>query len=155
MKIPKLKLHFTCYKKHKLTHLSLVIRTVLAYILFNHYNSPFTVTPIIKCIFDSEWLRFICFARMRATVLDHSRKPAPDSKKIYNIFAWLSNIYRYTHEMSVMYWGKQKVSNALNSITIFAVCHGGSIWSMISIKGWLRMSVHKLERLCEFTLLFM
>ncbi len=37
-----------CYKKHTLTHLNLVISTVLAYIWFTHYNSPFTVTAIIK-----------------------------------------------------------------------------------------------------------
>ncbi len=38
---------------------SLVIRTVLAYILFTHYNNPFTVSAIIKCIFDSELLRSV------------------------------------------------------------------------------------------------
>ncbi len=43
VKITKLKLNFNCYKKHILTHLSLVITTVLAYIVFTHYNSPFTV----------------------------------------------------------------------------------------------------------------
>ncbi len=43
VKITILKLNFNCYEKHILTHLSLVIRTVLAYIVFTHYNSPFTV----------------------------------------------------------------------------------------------------------------
>ncbi len=37
----ELKLHFNCYKKHVLTRLSLVIMTVLDYIVFTHYNSPF------------------------------------------------------------------------------------------------------------------
>ncbi len=60
-----------CYKKNTLTHLSLVIRTVLAYILFTHYNSPFTVTAIIKLIFDSELLRSICLARIHAAALVH------------------------------------------------------------------------------------
>ncbi len=63
-KITKSKLSFNCYKKHTLTHLSLVIRTVLAYILFTHYNNPFTITVIIKCIFDSELLHSVCLARM-------------------------------------------------------------------------------------------
>ncbi len=56
---------------------------------------------------------------------------------------------KYTRDMSVMQWGKHNVSNALNSTDIFAVCHGGSIWSMIDIKGCLRIIVHKLVRLCE------
>ncbi len=43
--------------------------TVLAYILFTYYNSPFTVTAIIKCIFDSELLRSICLARGSARPL--------------------------------------------------------------------------------------
>ncbi len=54
-----------------------------------------------------------------------------------------------TRDMSVMHWGKQNVSNALNSTDIFAVCYGGSIWSMIDIKGCLRISVYKLVRLCD------
>ncbi len=53
-----------------------------------------------------------------------------------------------------MQWGKQNISNALNSTNIFAVCHGGSIWSMIDFKGCLRISWHKLVWLCELTLLF-
>ncbi len=32
------------------------------------------------------------------------------------------------------------VSNALNSTNIFTVCHGGSIWAVIDIKGCLRIS---------------
>ncbi len=59
---------------------------------------------------------------------------------------------KYTCDMSVMHWGKHNVSNALNSTDIFAVCHDGSIWFMIDIKGCLRISVHKLVRLCECTL---
>jgi len=61
---------------------------------------------------------------------------------------------KYTRDMSVIHWGKQNVSNALNSTDIFAVCHGGSIWSTIDINGCLRISVHKLGRLCELTLSF-
>ncbi len=54
-----------------------------------------------------------------------------------------------------MHWGKQNVSNALNSTEsdIFTVCHGGSIWSMINIKGYLNM--HKLVGLCKINLSFM
>ncbi len=44
--------------------------------------------------------------------------------------------------------------NALNSTDIVAVCHGGLIISMIDIKHRLRISVHKLVRLCELTLSF-
>ncbi len=47
MKINKENDYSNCYKKHTLTHLSL-IRTALAYIWFTHYNSPFTDTAIIK-----------------------------------------------------------------------------------------------------------
>ncbi len=61
---------------------------------------------------------------------------------------------KYSRDMSVMYWRKQNVSNALNSTNIFAVCHAGSIWSMIDIKGCLRISVNKLVRLCKLTLSF-
>ncbi len=61
---------------------------------------------------------------------------------------------KYTRDMSVMHWGKHNVSNALNSTDILAVCYGGSIWSMIDIKGCLRIIVHKLVRLCELTLSF-
>ncbi len=61
---------------------------------------------------------------------------------------------KYTRDMSVMHWGKQNISNALNRTNIFAVCRGGSIWSMIDIKGCLRISVHILVRLCELTLSF-
>ncbi len=57
--------------------------------------------------------------------------------------------------MSAMHWGKHNVSNALNSTDIFAVCRGGSIWSVIDIKGCLRISVHKLFRLCELTFSFL
>ncbi len=45
--------------------MSVVIRTVLAYIVFTHYNSLFTFTAIIKCISDSELLRSY-LAHMRA-----------------------------------------------------------------------------------------
>ncbi len=45
--------------------------------------------------------------------------------------------------MPVIHRGKQNVSNAFNSTNIFAVCHGGSIWFMIDIKGCLRISEHK------------
>ncbi len=61
---------------------------------------------------------------------------------------------KYSRDMSVMYWRKRNVSNALNSTNIFAVCHAGSIWSMIDIKGCLRISVNKLVRLCKLTLSF-
>ncbi len=65
----KLKLNFNCYKKHTLTHLSLVVMTVLDYIL-------------------------ICYHKMQIIVLRlhvlHSRS---NSSKM-DIFAWLSNIYR-------------------------------------------------------------
>ncbi len=44
--------------------------------------------------------------------------------------------------MSDMHWGKHNVSNAFNSTDIFAVCHGGSIWSMIDIKVCLRVLSH-------------
>ncbi len=47
---------------------------------------------------------------------------------------------KYIRDMSVMHRGKQNVSNALNSSNVFAVCHGGSIWSMIDIKGCLRIA---------------
>ncbi len=33
------------------THLRLVL-AVLSFVLFTHYNNPFTVTAIIECIFD-------------------------------------------------------------------------------------------------------
>ncbi len=62
----KLKLNFNCNKKHTLTHLSLVVMTVLDYIVFTHYNSPFTVTAIIKCKFDSELLCSVCLASILA-----------------------------------------------------------------------------------------
>ncbi len=54
--------------------------------------------------------------------------------------------------MSVIHWGKQNVSNALTAqiYSLFVTC--GSIWSTIDIKGCLRISVHKLGRLCELTL---
>ncbi len=38
--------YFNCYKKHTLTHLSLVFSTVLAYIWFTHYNK--SLYSIIK-----------------------------------------------------------------------------------------------------------
>ncbi len=49
MKINKKRklLYFNIYKKHTLTHLSL-----LAYIWFTYCNSPFTVTAIIKIHID-------------------------------------------------------------------------------------------------------
>ncbi len=84
VEITKLKLNFNCYKKHTLTHRSLVIMTVLDYILFIHYNSPFKVTALIKCIFDSELLHSICLARSSA-------RPLLTAKWIY-VYAWLSYI---------------------------------------------------------------
>ncbi len=35
--------------------------SALDYILFTHYNSPFTVTAIVKCIFD-----FVCLVHVRS-----------------------------------------------------------------------------------------
>ncbi len=127
--------------------MSLAIRTVLAYILFTDYNSPFTVTAIIKCIFDSELLHSVCLARSSARSLQ-------TAKWIYLHDFLTFTDENYTCDISVMHWGKQNVSNALNSTDIFAVCHAGSIWSMIDIKGCLRISVHILVRLCELTLSF-
>ncbi len=40
-KITKLKLHFNCYKKHTLTHLSLVIKTASA-----TFDLPITIVPL-------------------------------------------------------------------------------------------------------------
>ncbi len=47
---------------------------------------------------------------------------------------------------------EENISNALNGTDILAFCHGGSILSMIDIKGCLRIRVYKLVRLCELTL---
>ncbi len=109
----KLKLNFNCYKKHTLTHLSLVVMPVLDYILFTHYNSPFTVTAIIKCKFDSELLCSICLASILA---------ASHPKWIYLHDFLTFTDKKNTCDMSVMHWGKQNVSNALNSTNIFTVC---------------------------------
>ncbi len=72
-------------------------------------------------------------------------------------FAWLSNIYRWKIYLWHVSYALRKTQRlkCLNCTDIFAVCYGGSIWSMIDIKGCLRISVHKLVRLCEFNLSFM
>ncbi len=119
VKITKLKLHFNCYKKHTLTHLSLVIRTVLADIVFTHYNSPFTVTGI-KCIFDSELLCSVCLARSSSSTCV---SPLLTTKWIY-----LHDFLTFTDENILitcqLCTEENNVSNALNSTDIFAVCHG-------------------------------
>ncbi len=70
----KLKLNFNCYKKQTLTHLSLVVMTLLDYILICYYKMQI-------------WLRIIVLRLFSK----HSRSI---SSKM-DIFAWLSNIYRY------------------------------------------------------------
>ncbi len=99
---------------------------------------------LAKCIFYSELLRS-CSLLSRAS-------PTPDSKMDICLHDFLTfTDEQYTCDMSVVHWGKH-ISNALNSTDIFAICHGGSIWSMIDIKVCLRISVHKLVRLCEFVI---
>ncbi len=71
---------------------------------------------------------------------------------IYSLFA-VVNIFavcRGEHIRCLPWW----IYSLFAVVNIFAVCRGESIWSMINIKGCLRISVHKLERLCEFTLSF-
>ncbi len=72
-----------------------------------------------------------------------------------DVFAWLSNIYRWKiYSWHVSYaLRKTKRLKCIKQCKLFAVCHGGSIWSMIDIKGCLRKSVHKLVILCELTFL--
>ncbi len=125
--------------------MSLAIRTVLAYILFTDYNSPFTVTAIIKCIFDSELLHSVCLARSSARSLQ-------TAKWIYLHDFLTFTDENYTCDISVMHWGKQNSLKCIKQHRYIRCLP--SIWSMIDIKGCLRISVHILVRLCELTLSF-
>ncbi len=101
------------------------------------------------------WLRIIALRLFSAQQRSSTRaRPLLTGKWIYLLDFLTFTDEKYTCDMSVMHWGKQSISNALNSTNIFAVCHGGSIWSMIDIKSCLRISMHKLVRLCELTLSF-
>ncbi len=139
------------------------IRNTHALIWFTHYNSPFTVTAIIKihlCRFkilqkthlisNNKYLsKMYILLEMIALLFDCTLSVLHACCSRVN--AWLSNIYRWIiYLCHVMHWGKHNVSNTLNSTDIVIVCQGGSIWSMIDIKGCLRICVHKLVRLCEF-----
>ncbi len=97
------------------------------------------------------WLRIILSAQQRSST---RVRPLLKAKWIYLHDFLTFTDEKYTRDMSVMHWGKHNVSNALNSTNTFTVCHGGSIWSVIDIKGCLRINVHKLVRLCELTLSF-
>ncbi len=97
------------------------------------------------------WLRLFSAC---AQQLVHLHKPTPDSK--IEIFAWFSNIYRWKIYLWHVRYALRKTQRlkCINNTNIFAVCHGGLNWSIINIKGWLRINVHKLVWLCELILSF-
>ncbi len=97
------------------------------------------------------WLRIIALRLFSAQQRSSTHgSPLLTAKWIYLHDFLTYTDEKYTCNMSVML----NVSNALNSTNIFTVCHGGSIRSMIDINDCLRISVHKLLRLCELILSF-
>ncbi len=88
----KLKLNFNCYKKHTLTHLSLVVMTVLDYILICYHK-----------------MQIMCSVSMCSILA------ATPPKWIYLHDFLTFTDKKNTCDMSVMHSGKQNVSNALNN----------------------------------------